>query len=108
MFCNGICDIIRSSGTIIKVTTRYDKGRYDQGQRWCRVCEFFVYTISENLNLCPCCRSKLRTRPKMMKLKNKFRDRMYSTYKNHSIKGMENTYNVREMTWLLKANIHFP
>lgn len=39
------------------VTTRYGKGRYDQGQRRCSVCEIFISTVQTS-NICPCCKSK--------------------------------------------------
>jgi hypothetical protein len=76
MACNGIC--VKSTNGI---TTRYGQGRYDQGQRWCSICELFISTILETSNVCPCCRSKLRSRPRRMKFKNKFRDRISNAQK---------------------------
>ena len=72
MPCNGICQKFTRTGG---VTTRYGKGRYDQGQKRCSICEIFISTVQTS-NLCPCCRSKLRSRPRRMMFKNKFRDRI--------------------------------
>ena len=73
MPCNGICQKFTRMGG---VTTRYGQGRYDQGQRRCTTCEIFISAILGTANLCPCCRSKLRSRPRRMMFKNKFRSRI--------------------------------
>jgi hypothetical protein len=75
MACNGLC---QKTNIPSGITTRYGQGRYDQGQRWCSICELFISAIPETSNTCRCCRSKLRSRPKRMKFKNKFRDRISS------------------------------
>ena len=73
MFCTGICQItfFNANG----VNTRCGLGRYDQGQRWCSRYNLFVSTIHVESNLCPCCESKMRSRPRAMKFKRKFRER---------------------------------
>ena len=73
--CIGICNTLRSSNGH-KVSTRDGKGRYDQDQRWCGVCEFFIHMVAKTSNSCPCCGSKLRSRPRSMKFKKKFRNRI--------------------------------
>ncbi|HEX2614866.1 MAG TPA: hypothetical protein VHL10_05185, partial [Nitrososphaera sp.] len=45
-------------------------GRYATGQKRCRSCSIFIKCDGF---LCPCCGSKLRTRPQGMKFKNKLR-----------------------------------
>lgn len=78
MFCTGICQITSLNGS--GVNTRAGKGRYDQGQRWCSRCTVFIRAIYLKSNVCPCCRSKMRSRPRAMKFKGKFRERLSNVY----------------------------
>jgi hypothetical protein len=74
MSCTGICQITFSKYN--GVNTRNGKGRYDQGQQWCSRCTVFIYTFDLNSNTCPCCKSQMRSRPRAMKFKKKFRERI--------------------------------
>ena len=60
MSCKGICLRYRSSNN------------YGNGQKRCKICEQFV---NWNGLMCPCCRHKLRTRPRNPKLYKKLRER---------------------------------
>jgi hypothetical protein len=79
MPCVGVCDKLKSTN-VNKVSTRGGKGRYDQGQRWCTVCDVFILVVSKTTNSCPCCGSKLRSRPRSMRFKNKFRSRISNSH----------------------------
>jgi hypothetical protein len=54
---------------------RNGHGRYESGQLRCSICSIFIFTNPER-NVCPCCNTRLRTRPKGMKFKRKFRNRI--------------------------------
>ena len=58
MPCKGICVRYRASNN------------YANGQKRCKICEQF---IKWNGLMCPCCRHKLRTRPRNPKLYEKLR-----------------------------------
>jgi hypothetical protein len=60
MSCNGICLRYRASNN------------YANGQKRCKICEQF---ITWNGLMCPCCRHKLRTRPRNPKLYEKLREK---------------------------------
>jgi hypothetical protein len=68
MSCKGICVRYRASNN------------YANGQKRCKICEQFV---KWNGLMCPCCRHKLRTRPRNPKLNEKLR-------KKRSSRGLEN------------------
>ncbi len=63
MSCKGIC--IRHKA--IKVA---NKLRYANGQKRCQMCDIFIRW--DGL-YCPCCGYRLRTRPRGMKYRHKFR-----------------------------------
>ena len=52
--CKGVC---RRSRVVTPIT----RPRYECGQKFCSICEVFFET--ESLR-CPCCKTKLRTRPR--------------------------------------------
>jgi uncharacterized paraquat-inducible protein A len=54
MACKGICENY-------KATKPYNSIRYDIGQKRCNMCDIFIEW--EGI-MCPCCGSKLRTRPR--------------------------------------------
>ena len=57
--CKGVCDKYRA-------TLPPNKIRYRSGQKYCSVCSCFF--IIEDIR-CPCCRTKLRTRPRTRRCK---------------------------------------
>jgi hypothetical protein len=59
MTCNGICMAYRAK-------RQGRAGRYVNGQKRCQVCEIF---IKWDGLWCPCCRFRLRTRPRNTKHK---------------------------------------
>ena len=65
MTCKGIC--IRH-----KAQKPVGSGRYASGQKRCQICEIFVKW--DGL-WCPCCGYRLRTKPRNLKYKAKFRAR---------------------------------
>jgi hypothetical protein len=71
-----------------RILMRDGQGRYECGQLRCSVCSIFIFTNHVEGNLCPCCKTKLRTRPKGMKFKRKFRSRISSPLSNE--KGIHN------------------
>jgi len=64
MVCKGIC--IRH-----KALKPVGHGRYGTGQRRCQICEIFLNWDASFW--CPCCGFRLRTRPRNLKYKDKFR-----------------------------------
>lgn len=68
MACKGIC--IRYKATKPSGGGKTQKGRYASGQRRCQMCE--IYMKWEGL-WCPCCGYRLRTKPRNLKYKAKFR-----------------------------------
>ncbi|MGH9951180.1 MAG: hypothetical protein ACRD5J_06110, partial [Nitrososphaeraceae archaeon] len=61
--CKGICvshRALRPHGT--------ETGRYVQGQKRCQICCMF---INWNGLHCPCCGTRLRLKPRIMKLKER-------------------------------------
>ena len=60
MSCKGICIRYRASNN------------YANGQKRCKICEQFV---KWNGLMCPCCKHKLRTRPRDPKLNEKFKEK---------------------------------
>lgn len=64
--CRGICHRMKA--------TRPDNGqRYANGQRRCDGCETFFDTNIIADNKCPCCKRKLRAKPKNGRYKEAFR-----------------------------------
>ncbi len=61
--CKGIC--IKHKA---QKPARIDLSRYAQGQKRCQVCSMFVKW--DGLH-CPCCGTRLRLKPKVMRLKQK-------------------------------------
>ncbi len=60
--CNNICIKYKALNTDVTL------GRYNQGQKHCVHCNIYVYY--DGL-FCPCCTTRLRTRPRNMNYKNK-------------------------------------
>ena len=69
MICRGACSLYKPSFSV-------DKFRYLNGQKRCSKCEIF---LNWNDLYCPCCRHKLRTRPKTLKAVD--RDRRHNLRK---------------------------
>ncbi len=63
MGCKGNC-------TKYKATGSFFGGRYKNGQKRCQVCDLFI--VWSGL-WCPCCGYKLRSKPRNLKYKIKFR-----------------------------------
>lgn len=53
-YCNNICNHYRSR------TLEESRLRYAFGDKWCCYCSVFMKWNGRN---CPCCRTRLRTRP---------------------------------------------
>jgi hypothetical protein len=68
MLCKGICKKFRAkkNGTA---------SRYGNGQKRCQICDIF---IKWDDSFCPCCKYRLRTKPRKQKYKIKLRDILYS------------------------------
>lgn len=65
--CKGIC--VKYKATILGLV--YNT-RYAEGQKRCQTCE--IYLIWNSDSRCPCCGSKLRTKPRHKKLKTKYKE----------------------------------
>lgn len=66
MTCKGTCSrhqAIKPNGA----------GRYESGQKRCQECEIFINADGYR---CPCCNSKLRTKPRNLKYKTQLRESM--------------------------------
>ena len=70
MTCKGICVRYRAPNN------------YANGQKRCQICEQFV---KWNGLMCPCCRHKLRTRPRNPKLYEKLRKKTLHELENTKI-----------------------
>ncbi len=59
--CNGLCERLK--------VTSSNSLRYKLGQKRCSLCAYFFDTVDPN---CPCCKTRLRSKPKNQnrKLKN--------------------------------------
>lgn len=55
--CNGICHSLKADSFTNKL-------RYKIGQKWCSLCALFFITEE---NSCPCCKTRLRTKPRSKK-----------------------------------------
>lgn len=76
--------------------------RYADGQKRCQVCELYInWDIGSH---CPCCGSKLRTRPRNKRLKKKYRQRKLDKKENISINIIHGQQN--QMSELIN-NINF-
>ena len=53
-YCNGVCVRFKSR------TLEESRLRYAHGDRWCCYCSVFMKWSRRD---CPCCRTRLRTRP---------------------------------------------
>ena len=62
MACKGICVRHRAPKPILS-------GRYISGQKRCQLCEVFIIW---DMIWCPCCGSRLRTKPRNSAYKEKF------------------------------------
>ena len=58
--CKGICELK-------KTLTMHNNLRYKQGQKRCVLCN--CYFLTENI-LCPCCKTRLRRKPRNKSLWN--------------------------------------
>lgn len=66
MACKGLC-------TRYKAQKLYGVGRYISGQKRCQICEVFVNWSGL---WCPCCRQRLRLKPRLMKFKTKIQSNL--------------------------------
>ena len=64
MGCKGICLRHKARGAFLG-------GRYKNGQKRCQVCDLFI--VWSGL-WCPCCGYKLRSKPRNLKYRQKFRE----------------------------------
>jgi len=69
MACKGLC-------TRYRAQKRYGVGRYVSGQKRCQICEVFVNWSGL---WCPCCRQRLRLKPRLMKFKTKIQSKFVDT-----------------------------
>ena len=69
MACKGLC-------TRYRAQKRYGVGRYVSGQKRCQICEVFVNWSGL---WCPCCRQRLRLKPRLMKFKTKIQPNFVDT-----------------------------
>lgn len=68
MTCKGICTRYRAANS-------WDaKSHYISGHKRCQICQIFVE--SEGLR-CPCCRNRLRTKPRNKKYKDRYNNQVY-------------------------------
>lgn len=61
--CKGICPRY-------KATKPFGIGRYASGQKRCNPCEIYINWAGKS---CPCCGVRLRTKPRSLKYKTKFK-----------------------------------
>jgi len=61
--CTGICPRYKAKKPV-------GIGRYASGQKRCNPCEIYIWWNGKN---CPCCGVRLRTMPRSLKYKAKFR-----------------------------------
>ena len=71
MSCKGIC-----------IRHKAASNNYANGQKRCHICEMFIKW--DDLS-CPCCRHKIRTRPRNHKLYEKLRKKALHELKNTKI-----------------------
>ncbi|PJC49880.1 MAG: hypothetical protein CO032_07705 [Nitrosopumilales archaeon CG_4_9_14_0_2_um_filter_34_16] len=57
--CKGICIRFKSTHN-----TNFERFRYSSGQKYCSYCALFFHTEEVT---CPCCRLRLRSKPKSKK-----------------------------------------
>ncbi len=55
--CRGLCERLKS-------TSFSNNLRYKIGQKWCSLCALFFFTEE---NTCPCCKTRLRSKPRNKK-----------------------------------------
>lgn len=55
--CRGICERLKQASFTNNL-------RYKIGQKWCSLCALFFFTEE---NACPCCKTRLRTKPRSKK-----------------------------------------
>ena len=65
MTCKGVCTQYKATKPVGRI------GRYATGQRRCQIC---VIYIKWEGRYCPCCKYRLRTKPRKMKSKVKLLD----------------------------------
>lgn len=61
--CKGICPRYKAKKPV-------GVGRYASGQKRCKLCEIYVWW---NGIMCPCCNSRLRTKPRSLIYKEKYK-----------------------------------
>ena len=54
LMCKGVCTDFQSKGTLLKL-------KYEAGQKRCTCCGLFITFDGYR---CPCCKTKLRTKPR--------------------------------------------
>jgi len=63
MICRGICDKYRP------VRWDHREKRYLSGQKRCQICELFIVWVGI---FCPCCKARLRSRPRNLPHRENF------------------------------------
>lgn len=73
MSCNQICKKYKATGSPAQ-------GRYSSGQKRCQNCEIYIiwhgHADDPQGLLCPCCKVRLRTKPRNKNYKDKHKVRM--------------------------------
>lgn len=65
MTCRGTCDRYKAK------KPADGSGRYSSGQKRCQECQ--IYILWEGMS-CPCCGMRLRTKPRNLKYKDKYKE----------------------------------
>lgn len=73
MICKGICLKHKASASL-----NDHNSPYLSNHKRCQVCQIFLNWIADSK--CPCCKCKLRTRPRNSKLRVKFHKRSETKY----------------------------
>ena len=68
--CSGLCDRYKKESLkekLVKLSKSLPgQFRYKNGQRWCTLCAQFITTQEI---LCPCCKTRLRSKPRTKRRK---------------------------------------
>lgn len=67
--CNDVCKQYQAFHN----KGRYTTGRYSEGQKRCQECAIYLWWDGK---YCPCCSTQLRTKPRNMGFKAKYRERV--------------------------------
>src|SRR6188472_3774684 len=78
MPCKNICFQFKATRSHAPNCQYYsEKGRYDNGQKRCQICEIFIKWPGSR---CPCCHTSLRTRPRPKKYREKLLQKGVKVY----------------------------